>query len=258
VAKGWVPLAFGTDTGGSVRVPAAYCGIYGFRLPPNDWALDGVFPLAPSYDSVGWFTQTAEEMSRISQALLDLPEPNGKELRVLSFMEEHHPVAEEVRKRFPQAVFGHTPEEWGTPSERVSHYNVLQSCEAHDVHRDWIEPYADQYSPAVRKLLLRARNWTQEQKENALEFEKQFLISCNRLFAEADVVLLPVSSDIAPLRPMTPEQRSALLEQTTPGSLGRLPVLTVPVKVAGGSLGLQCMFRSKEWERDLSRVLSCF
>jgi Asp-tRNA(Asn)/Glu-tRNA(Gln) amidotransferase A subunit family amidase len=85
VAKRLVPLAFGTDTGGSIRVPAAFCGIVGLRIPPNDWAEEGCFPLSPSFDTVGWFTSTLPEMARFSRLLLDLPEPaNPSPLRIFN------------------------------------------------------------------------------------------------------------------------------------------------------------------------------
>jgi Asp-tRNA(Asn)/Glu-tRNA(Gln) amidotransferase A subunit family amidase len=57
VASGLVPLAVGTDTGGSIRVPAAYCGLYGFRMvPEHPWSRKGAFPLAPRFDTAGWLT----------------------------------------------------------------------------------------------------------------------------------------------------------------------------------------------------------
>lgn len=255
VAKGWVPLACGTDTGGSIRVPAAFCGIVGFRLPPDDWALDGVFPLAPSYDSVGWFTRTTEEMQRVTRALLDLSASTHDSLRIRSLLPDGHPLSRPVARLFPEAQTASVPKAWGSPEERVGHYNVLQSCEAYDVHREWIDTYADAYSPVVRQLILRARSWTEKQKREARAFENQFRESCADLFAETDVLLLPVSDESAPERPMRPEQRSRLLAQTTPGSLGRLPVLTLPLETGVGLLGVQCMLPSRGWESVLPNIL---
>ncbi|MCZ6675560.1 MAG: amidase [Verrucomicrobia bacterium] len=70
VASGLVPLASGSDTGGSVRVPAAYNGLYGLRVTPDHpWSKDGCFPLSPSLDTAGWFTRTADDIEITIDAL---------------------------------------------------------------------------------------------------------------------------------------------------------------------------------------------
>ncbi|MFS2056261.1 amidase family protein, partial [Variovorax sp. CT11-76] len=65
-----VDLALGTDTGGSVRVPAAFCGLAAMRPTHGRIPLDGVLPFAPSYDTVGWFARDAELLRRAGHALL--------------------------------------------------------------------------------------------------------------------------------------------------------------------------------------------
>ena len=69
VGRGVTPLAFGTDTGGSVRVPAALCGVYGVRLEPNDLVHDGVCPLSQTFDTAGWFTAAPEDAATFWKAL---------------------------------------------------------------------------------------------------------------------------------------------------------------------------------------------
>ena len=70
VAGGLVDFAIGSDTGGSVRAPASYCGIYGLRPTHGRIPLDGVLPLAPSFDTCGWFARDAELMARVGAVLL--------------------------------------------------------------------------------------------------------------------------------------------------------------------------------------------
>ena len=73
VAADIVPFAVGTDTGGSVRVPAAFCGIFGYRGTPGDaWISDAV-PLSPRFDTAGWFTQSAADMRSVLDALIGPP-----------------------------------------------------------------------------------------------------------------------------------------------------------------------------------------
>ena len=76
VAGGLVDFALGTDTGGSVRVPASYCGIFGFRPTHGRVSNEGVVPLAPSCDTVGWFARDAKVLRTVGEILLDnLTEP---------------------------------------------------------------------------------------------------------------------------------------------------------------------------------------
>ena len=70
VAAGLADFAFGTDTGGSVRVPANFVGVYGFRPSHGAIPLDGVVPFAPSYDTIGWFARTAEILAAVGEVLL--------------------------------------------------------------------------------------------------------------------------------------------------------------------------------------------
>src|SRR5690606_5516436 len=73
VAAGIVPLALGTDTGGSIRLPAAFCGLYGLRLTPHHLWINDAFPLAPDFDTPGWFTASASDLRLVNQALLGPP-----------------------------------------------------------------------------------------------------------------------------------------------------------------------------------------
>lgn len=73
VASGSVDFALGTDTGGSVRVPSAYCGVYGFRPTHGAVDIEGVIPLAPGFDTVGWIAGSAELLLEAGEVLLGQP-----------------------------------------------------------------------------------------------------------------------------------------------------------------------------------------
>ena len=70
VAGGLVDFALGSDTGGSVRVPASYCGVLGMRVSHGAVPLDGVIAFAPSFDTVGWFARDAALFERVGRVLL--------------------------------------------------------------------------------------------------------------------------------------------------------------------------------------------
>lgn len=250
VAKKWVPLAFGTDTGGSIRVPAAFCGLYGLRLTPNAWAQEGCFPLAPSYDSAGWFTRNLRDMIRYTAHLLGSFK-TAADVRILNAIPDHPVLGPAVKKHFPNAASSPDITDSLVSKTNLKAYNVLQSKEALEIHGDWIDPYADQYDPDVRQRILRGRQWTRqeisESSQIALDVEAIF----SKAFTQTDVILLPVSGEIASPSPMSPSQRSYLLSNTVPASLAKLPVLTIPVNSPKGSLGIQCIFPGKEWEAIL-------
>ena len=85
VAAGLCAFAIGSDTGGSVRLPAALCGIFGLKTTVGLWPLDGVFPLAPTFDSLGLLTRTAADASTVFYALADRLEPEPASMKGLHF-----------------------------------------------------------------------------------------------------------------------------------------------------------------------------
>ena len=70
MAAGLVDFALGSDSGGSVRVPASFCGLYGIRATHGRIPVDGMLPQALSYDTVGWFARDAETFARVGRTLL--------------------------------------------------------------------------------------------------------------------------------------------------------------------------------------------
>src|SRR5215468_11103128 len=75
VAQGLCDTALGTDTGGSVRVPASFCGLYGIRPTHGRLDLTGMLPQAPSSDTTGWFARDATTFARVSEVMLGEPIP---------------------------------------------------------------------------------------------------------------------------------------------------------------------------------------
>jgi amidase/aspartyl-tRNA(Asn)/glutamyl-tRNA(Gln) amidotransferase subunit A len=247
VAAGLVPFALGTDTGGSVRVPAAFCGLYGFRLAPRDpWISDAV-ALAPTFDTAGWFTANAKDMQAALAALVGPLEPRrsvpqGVYLELPGLDPE---VAVACRDAAQRLAAPATPELTATllavfaPASDA--YHTIVAREAWAVHASWAEKFRASYDPAVWQRLNRAHALTAEQ----IAFAAATLASVRRGWAEYfrdhDFLILPATPCPAPTKAeCTLEMRHRLIRLTAPASLGGLPVLTVPVPLPGGfTTGLQ-------------------
>ena len=145
VAGGLAALSLGTDTGGSIRIPAAACGIAGYK---GSWGLvpeDGCFPLIPSMDHVGPMARTMEECALALEVLgvLERPTPRLAGFRVGVL--HPTPAAEAM------ATLGAHVEEAVLPD--YSQLFPLFAAQAADTHRDLIADHWDEYSPDLQAKL---------------------------------------------------------------------------------------------------------
>jgi amidase/aspartyl-tRNA(Asn)/glutamyl-tRNA(Gln) amidotransferase subunit A len=257
VAAGIVPFATGTDTGGSIRVPAAFCGLYGLRTAAQHTWTEDTFPLAPSFDTAGWFAGNAPDMYTIHRFLLSATKPE-RELRGC-FMDfgalgqtADADVAETVSKaaeRFAPAADNATAEQLRAGlAHAVEAYAVLQSAEAYKVHATWLDSHSEYYSPAVWERLDRGRKWATAQLDLAHAQHAAIKLLWTSFFLTYDFLILPATPFPALKKiDCTQANRDRLLALNTPASLGGLPVLTIPVNLPSGlTTGLQIIVNSNQ------------
>jgi amidase len=140
VALGEADIGLGTDTGGSIRVPASCCGLFGLRPTHGVVPSAGVLPLAPSFDTVGWITRDAATLRLVGDVLLP-PGPAGPPRRVL-LVRDDDTVDDAVRRH--AARWGATvePIPWpGDVAALLSAFRVIQAVEAWRAHGVWVDAH---------------------------------------------------------------------------------------------------------------------
>ncbi len=246
VAAGIAPLALGSDTGGSVRVPAAFCGLFGFRLTPRDCWISDAFPLAPTFDTAGWFTANATDMRETIGALVGLRTsertPRGCYLAMPDMDTDVAAACAASASRFaPPADTALQHDLRRAFAGALDTYNVLVALEAWEVHKSWENRFRDRYDPAVWQRLNRVHTLTPSQIDAAQFALTTLRMRWTQFFLAYDFLVMPATPCAALTKAeCTLANRSRLLALTAPVSLAGLPVLTVPVALPSGlTTGLQ-------------------
>ncbi|MEV6930084.1 amidase family protein [Dactylosporangium sp. NPDC051485] len=135
VATGHADIGLGTDTGGSIRVPASCCGLFGLRPTHGAVPVEGVLPLAPSFDAVGWITRDAQTLAAVGDVLLP-PGPQGPPSRLLAIGGTAAQAAE-----FGLPVAEASLPTWDDPDPLLLAFRQVQAAEAWRGHGAWIEAH---------------------------------------------------------------------------------------------------------------------
>jgi amidase/aspartyl-tRNA(Asn)/glutamyl-tRNA(Gln) amidotransferase subunit A len=268
VAAKIVPLAVGTDTGGSIRVPAAFCGIFGYRgAPAESWISDAV-ALAPSFDTAGWFTGTASDMRSTIGALVGLRTsdvtPKGCYIEMPGLDPEVAKACREAADELTRPADASTQAELLTkfaPSAET--YGVLAGLETWKIHRKWAEKYRSRYGPLLQDRLDRAKGISPAQVAAVEPSYEAIKLTWTKFFLTFDYLIMPATPFPALAKAdCTQANRLRMMSLTTPASLGALPVITLPVPLPSGmSTGLQVIMNHPQspvasWLLDVCRQSS--
>ena len=200
IAAGEVEVALGSDSGGSIRIPAAWCGIVGFKPTFELVPTDGCFPLAPSYDHVGPMASTVDGCVQLLQALVAEFEPAVptalEELEIgVAWLDDADPL---VRERVEVAA-AHFPRRRALDFPLIDPAeNALFMREVADVHRGLYPEQADDYSETVRWKLERCFAVTDAEVEGARHTRAGYRGRCMELMDGLDLLVTPTIGFVPP------------------------------------------------------------
>jgi Asp-tRNA(Asn)/Glu-tRNA(Gln) amidotransferase A subunit family amidase len=197
LAAGLCDVAVGTDSAGSIRLPAACCGIVGFK---PTWGLvptDGVFPLAPSFDTVGPMARDVGTVVQLMDYYGDSVEPldsSGRRVRAALAWTEHADPLVRLRVEEADALL---------PAERIDFplpgdLNPAFQVEAAAVHRELFAEHADLYGENVRRKLEAAFAVTDEQAAASQAEREAYRGRALEALEGFDVLLTPTMPTVAP------------------------------------------------------------
>jgi aspartyl-tRNA(Asn)/glutamyl-tRNA(Gln) amidotransferase subunit A len=237
LAAGLAYAALGTDSGGSIRIPAACCGIAGFKPTWGLVPLDGCFPLAPSFDHAGPMARDIETCERMLAPLAPGFEPHEVVLddveAGIAWTDEADPLVrqrvEEAAERFPRTRRLELPPADG--------FYECFCREVADVHRELFAEYADEYGANVRPKIERCLEVTDGEYERALGRRELYREQLAEATAGVDLVLTPTLECVAPAAPADElALRGRLTKLTYPFNATGWPAAALPCGPAEGGL----------------------
>ncbi|WP_251037627.1 amidase [Paenibacillus albidus] len=273
VASGCVDFALGTDTGGSIRVPSAYCGVYGFRPTHGTVPMEGVIPLAPGFDTVGWIADRPEVLWQAGEVLLGSGS-SGRRSHQQAVAQVYIPVecwalvgsgyaaslAEGLRRI--QGSVERSAETELAPEGLAAWMDVfreLQGAEIWATHGPWIEREQPVFGPDIAARFAWAAALSGQDHSRALALRGDIAARLRLLLGEDGCLVLPTVPGPAPQRGgdlrQLEQNRSGAMKLSCIAGLAGLPQITLPVSGPGGlPLGLSVIGGYGQDQRLLSWI----
>ena len=268
VAGGLVDFALGTDCGGSVRLPASYCGIYGIRTTHGLVPADGVVDLAASFDTVGWFARDVQTMARVGDVMLAAA-PDFVPRRLLIAEDAFGFAGAEITDALAAAVMrlktalpDHRPVEvyTGDPAAWSGIFRILQGDEIRRKHSAWIDAHNPRFGPGIAERFRWTRTIDPTEVERMRPRREEVARHMDALLGDDALLCLPTAPGIAP-KLATPAGelevfRARAFALLSIAGLGRLPQLSLPLgTMAGCPLGIS-LIAPRGRDRGLLRWVS--
>ena len=245
-------FAIGTDTGGSVRVPASFCGLYGMRPTHGRMDLSGMLPQAPSSDTTGWFSRDAKTFARVSSVLLGEASPTELPSKLLVAVDAFGFARENTRSALNpmvkklSALIGNFRDEVMAPqglSVWGRAQRTLQPAEAWATFKDWVDRENPRLAFNVARGLLAGSRMSETTLQWARLMRREARARLDYLLPPGTVLCLPTTPFPAPEKGLPLREQNTVREQIlclcAHGGLTGVPQLSIPgTTVDGAPVGL--------------------
>lgn len=259
VAAGLADFALGTDTAGSCRAPAAFCGIFGFRPSHGAISSNGVVPLAETLDTIGWFARDLATVQAVAEVLLPRDLRPGPFVSAAVLKEafdncdaELHEAAKPALAALPAAfalretVLGE--EFWSTA---LRHFRNLQAYEAWRAHGEWIAATRPSFGPGIAERFDYASAVSTQAKREADAFRHASRRRIDDLLQSQSLIVVPTTPFAAPLLTESAEEldrkRYLMVRTFLLASLFGLPQISLPLARQEGAPPLALSLIGPRW-----------
>lgn len=200
VAAGLVDLALGTDSGGSVRLPASACGVTGLRPTPGVLDTTGIFPVSPDFDTVGPMARSVDLVARVFEVLADHPQDSASRRVVVGV--PHWFVTDDVDPAIRDAVARFTAQlksmnmdvidiDLHRTEQAQDYVYALLYSDLAELHAERMATEPHRFQPATLERIRLGLHINADQRRVARSGRHEFQVSLRRIFQQVDVIITP-------------------------------------------------------------------